>query len=324
MTIQQKQRVSTPTEQLRQALDRLEAQIGKLDHDTRDEILKIPSLFDTAHTLLTELTHKGMTLTAETSRYKTASAQFQKKGGVFLRKIGGAHVLEALREERAPDSERWWWYIDRWLADQKRNQLRRQGKSLLIGIAIFAVLTLLYALFLAPDKATRARISHQQAAESFATNGDYEQALDEVSQSLSYAPDDLDLLILKGVMEQHLGRATEAEATFEAAEAVADSRRDFLLARAQAHHILKEPKAVLADAQAAVALDPEAPYGYFYIAQAYLSLGNFPEAEANFEKTATLAKAAGETELEAIARIQIGYLYQMMASQPQNTPQEAP
>lgn len=324
MTIQQRSRITTPTEQLREALDRLEAQIGKLGHDTRDESLKILPLFDEAHTLFAELADKDIDLTAEKTRYETVSAQFQKKGSVFLRKIGGVRILEALREEHAPDPDRWWWFIDQWLAEQKQRQLRRQGKSLLIGVAIFAVLALLYTLFLAPDKATRERLSHLQTAESLAQTGEYAQALDEVNNGLNYAPNDLDLLILKGVLERHLGHQTEADAIFEKAETVAGSRKAFLLSRAQAYQILGEPEDVLADAQAVVALDPETPYGYFYIAQAYVTMGKFSEAVTNFEKTAELASAAGELELEAMARVQIGYLYQMMASQPQNTPTPAP
>lgn len=314
MTLQQRQRISTPTEQLRKTLDRLEAQIGLLEHDTNDAALQILPLFDTAQTLFDDLSETGADLSPETSRFETLSGQFQKKGNAFLRKIGGTTALETLRQTHAPDTERWWWFIDRWLADRKRAQVRLQGKTLLTGVAVFAVLALLYTLFLAPDKATREKIGHQQNAESFGKEGNYGQALDEVNQGLDYAPDDVDLLTMKGVFELYLDRTADAAASFEAAEAAAGSHVDFLLSRAQVYLILEDPEAVLADAQVVVGLAPDSPFGYFYIAQANVALGNPFEAQENFEKAAELASAAGEIELEAMARIQLGYLLQQMAA----------
>ena len=245
MTLQQRQRISTPTEHLRQALDRLEAQIGTLNHASRDEALKIPPLFDTAQTLLDELAATNTNITAEITRFETASGQFQKKGAAFLRIIGGTAKLEILRAEHNPDTEHWWWFIDQWLADQKQSQLRQQGKTILIGLAIFAVLALLYTLFLAPDKATREKITHQQNAESLATEGNYTQALDEVNQGLGYAPDDVDLLLLKGIFLLYLNRESEAQITFDAAETAAGSRLNFLLERARNYQILGDYEAAL-------------------------------------------------------------------------------
>ena len=73
-------------------------------------------------------------------------------------------------------------------------------------------------------------------------------------------------------------------------------------------------EAALINAEAATDLDPESPYGYFYLAQAQNALGEQHAAYANYEKAAASASEAGEVELEAMARIQIGYLLQKMAA----------
>jgi tetratricopeptide (TPR) repeat protein len=324
MTLQQRTLISTPLEQLRTVLGQLEAHIGKLNHDPREEVLKIPQLFDTAYTALVHLRQAGVSIPAEEARFGTVSAQFEKKGTVFLRKIGGVRSLEALRQQETPATDRWWWYVDRVLADQQKMQLRHQGKKLLIGGVIIAVLALLYLLFLAPDKATRAKIQHQQNAEQLAQDGAYGEALDEIHQALTNAPDDIDLLVWQGVLEHLLGREDAANVAFATAEAIVGSRQQFLLERAQVYLNLYQSEALLADAEAVIRLDPDAPYGYFYSGQAYLQMGNYLVAQKNYEQTATLAAAAGETELEAIARIQIAQLYQMMMAPPEATPTKAP
>lgn len=324
MTLQQKTLIMTPSEQLRTVLGQLEAHIGKLDHDSREEVLKIPQLFDAAYSALVHLRQAGVSIPAEEARFGTVSAQFERKGTVFLRKIGGARVLEALRQQETPETERWWWTIDRMLADQQKTQLRHQGKMLLIGGAVIAVLALLYLLFLAPDEETRARLRHQQNADQFAQDGAYGEALDEIHQALTYAPDDIDLLIWQGALEQLLGREDEANVTFATAEAIAGSRQQFLLERAQVYLNLYEPEAMLADAEAVIRLDPDAPYGYFYAGQAHLQMGSYLAAQENYEQTATLAAVVGETELEAIARIQIAQIYQMMMAPPEATPTTVP
>ena len=107
MTLQQKALVSTPSEKVRQMLGQLESHIGKLDHDSREEALKIPGLFDSTYVALNRLQQEGVSLPAEEARFQTVSAQFEKKGSLFLHKIGGAHVLEAMRQQAQPDSDRW-------------------------------------------------------------------------------------------------------------------------------------------------------------------------------------------------------------------------
>lgn len=313
---QQREFRATPSAQLRELLGQLEIHIGKLEHDSREEACKIPPLFDAADAIITGLERAGAPLSAEKSRFETISASFRRKARTFLRKVGGVDVFIALRGERNPEAAQWWWFIDQWLAEQNKAQRRRQVKSLLIGAVALAVLAGVYVIFLRPDAATLERVRRQQAAEEFAQGGDYTAALDEVNAALMVAPGDASLLAFKGILQIQLGLETEAAMTFAEAEAASDSRERFFLIRAQVYMMLSMFEAMLADAETAIAANPQSARGYLLLGQANANLGNLLEARAQYEESARLAGEAGDSELEAIARVQMAYLYQQMPTPP--------
>lgn len=309
---QQKEFRATPSAQLRDLLNQLEAHIGKLERDNLEEVQKIPALFAAAHALIVELEHVGASFPAEMTRFETISATFRRKAKPFLRKVGGPEGLAALRPRQTPAPEQWWWFIDRWWAEQKTAQRRRQVKSLLIGVAIFALVVVVYALFLAPDKTTFERIRLQQAAEQLAQAGEYTAALTTANEALTLSPDDASLLALKGVLQTQLGFEIEATTTFAAAEAASGSSEQFFLARAQVYLVLGQPEAVLVDAKAAITANPQSAQGYLYLGLAYADLGNFQEAEMQYDEAGRLADEAGDPGLAAIARVHKAYLYQQL------------
>lgn len=308
VVFQQREFRSTPSAQLRELLGQLEVHIGKLEHDSGEEARKIPALFDAANAIIAELEHAGASILAEKARFETISASFRRKAKTFLRMVGGIGAFIALREERNPEARQWWWFIDQWVADQARGRRRRQLKSLLIGAVVLVVLAGVYALFLRPDAATRERFRRQQVAEQFAQAGEYAAALDEVNAALIVAPNDASLLAFKGILQAQLGLEAEAVTTF----AAADSRERFFLIRAQVYLTLGMSETMLADAEAAIAINPQSARGYLYLGQANANLGNLLEARTQYEEAARLAGEAGDSELEAIARVQMAYLYQQI------------
>jgi tetratricopeptide (TPR) repeat protein len=310
--LQQREFHATPSAQLRELLGKLEAHIGRLERDSREEVQKIPTLFDAAHALIVELERAGASFPAETTRFETASATFRRKAKPFLRTIGGAENLAALRFERSLAPEQWWWFIDQWWAEQRKAQRRHQVKSLLIGATVLAVVVVVYVLLLAPDKTVSQTIRLQRTAEQLAQVGDYTAALNTVNEALALSPGDASLLALKGVVQTQLGFEAEAATTFADAEVAAGNREQFLLTRAQIYLMLGQPEAVLVDAGAVIAANPQSARGYLYLAQANTDLGNFLEADMHYDEAGRLADAAGDPEIAAIARVQKAYLYQQL------------
>jgi tetratricopeptide (TPR) repeat protein len=306
----------TRADELRAQLDKLEAQIGRLGYGLGQEALTIPALFDAVTASLASFQAGGQHLRAEEARLETVSARFSRKASVFLREVGGAAVLREARSARKPDPAHWWWYADRLVADRRRDGMRRMVRMVAGMLVVLLLLFLLYQKFLAPDPATRERLTHQHSAEDLVLQGDVAGALGEVEQALAIAPDDPDLLVFLGALQQELGQNEAAEETFAAAELAFGDREDFLLTRARTNLMLGQPTAALADAQEVVELNPESAEGYMTLARAHEQSEEFVEAIFAYEQATYLAEEQGNYQLSAMARINVGLLRQRLPALP--------
>jgi tetratricopeptide (TPR) repeat protein len=268
-------------------------------------------LFDSVAARLAELHAGGQALRAEEARWEAASAAFRRKAGAFLRALGGLGALAEARRVRQPEPDAWWWFIDRWLIEKRRVQLRRLALGAAVVVALLALLGILYNRFLAPDPATRERLRHEQTADSLLMDGNPAGALDEVEQALGYAPGDASLLAMKGVLQQELGQFV-AQETFAAAEKAAGSREAFLIIRAQMYMRAAYGQAMLADAQEIVAANPESAPGYLLLGQANELVGKGQDALAAYEQSGRLADAQNNPQLAAIARMNMATLMQQI------------
>jgi tetratricopeptide (TPR) repeat protein len=306
------QKALTPADEVRDLLAQLEAKIARLGRDKGLEAQAILELFDSIAARLAELHAGGQALRAEEARWKAVSAVFRRKAGTFLRALGGLGALAEARRARQPEPDAWWWFIDQWLLEKRRVQLRRLALGAVVVVAAFALLAVLYNRFLAPAPATRERLRHEQAADSLAMDGNIAGALSEIEQALGYAPGDANLLTMKGVLQQNLDQSAAAQETFAAAEKAAGSRETFLIIRAQMYMRVNDGQAMLADAQEVITADPESAVGHLLLAQADEMLGNDQEAIAAYQKASSLADAQNNPQLAAIARMNLATLLQQL------------
>jgi len=305
------QKALTAADEMRDLLAQLEAKIARLGRDKGPEAQAVLELFDAVAARLAGLHAGGQALRAEEARWEAASAAFRRKAGTFLRALGGLGALAEARRVRQPEPDAWWWFIDRWLIEKRRVQLRRLALGAAVVVALLALLGILYNRFLAPDPATRERLRHEQAADSLMMDSDLTGALGEVEQALGYAPGDAGLLALKGVLQQKLGQFA-AQETFAAAEKAAGSREAFLIIRAQMYMRAAYGQAMLADAQEVIAANPESAPGYLLFGQANELLGNREDAITAYEKSGRLADAQNNPQLAAIARMNLATLLQQI------------
>jgi cytochrome c-type biogenesis protein CcmH/NrfG len=177
-------------------------------------------------------------------------------------------------------------------------------------VAVLLALVALYQRFLAPDAATLARIRQQQAAESLAMQGDAAGALEKVEQALVSSPRDPYLLVFKGTLQQELGQDPAAEQAFETAQAVLGDRVAFLLARGETYLLLRRAPAALADARAAVELNPQTAAGYMLLGRAYEITEDYPQAIFAYQQASMLAEEQGDFQTSAAARVAMGVLMQ--------------
>ncbi|MBN1430010.1 MAG: tetratricopeptide repeat protein [Anaerolineae bacterium] len=307
--------------QLQEQLTQLEALIGQLGHGLGEEAFTIPTLFDQITTTLAELQAAGQNTPGESSRFEGASAELQRKAALFLREIGGAGVLQNARSTHKPNPAHWWWYLDHMLVEKRWAQLRRWLVGGVLVVAILVILSLVYQQFLAPDPAVTAYRRHHQSAEALARNGNWEDALNEVERALATLPDNPDGLVLRGILEQKLGQAEEAEELFAVAETRLGGREQLLVVRSEQFLKLDQSEAALADAQELIVLNADSAVGYLFLGQAYANLGNYAEAIAALQEASTLAESQDNPELAASIRVRLAMIIQMIPASATGTPQ---
>jgi len=299
----------TRGDQLRDTLARLKALVGQLGYALGEEALNIPPLFDEVTAGLAELQVQGQDVRGEAAQLETVSAGLRRKAGTFLREIGGASRLQDARNARRPDPAQWWWFLDQWLADRRRSQLRQLLQWAAVAALLLALLYFIYQRFLAPNPAIVAGLEHQQKADWLAQAGDLAGALNETEQALAAIPRDPEQLVFKGVLQQALGHDAAAEETFAAAEAQV-GKEEFLIARSRRYLNLGQAKAALADARAVIELNPNSAMGYLVLGQANEGAGNYAEATDAYTRASTLAQAQNKPEVAVMARMQLGMLMQ--------------
>jgi len=308
--------VQTPAEELRATLSRLEAAVGQLGFSGQEHPTEILHLMDRATELVDVLSRHGGNMTSERARFDTITNQLRRKRQALLKQLGGTMTLRALRDEVQTTPQGWWWTIDEELERERKLRTRRTVWTVGVVVAITALLSVLYTQFLAPDEATRARYRHEQRAESALTQDNLEAALSEVELALTHAPGDEKLLVLRSVVLDLLGRSAEAERDFALARQRSSDLEALYSTRAQAYLLAEAADRALDDAQRMIDLNPASAMGYYQMGNANANLGNLLEASENFETAGTLAAAAGRTELEGMARIQLANVT-MLLSAPQ-------
>ncbi|MBN1249423.1 MAG: tetratricopeptide repeat protein, partial [Anaerolineae bacterium] len=304
----------TPAERLRQTLTRLEGRLPQIGRGDPAQAVATLNLLDQADSLIDAIAEQGADLGPERSRFQTVTQQFDRKLGPFLQQLGGAEALAALRATENPPESRPWWFADRRLRERQRTRRRRALITIGATVGVLAILGVLYAIFLAPDEATRERFRSEQDAEQALMEGDLPEALTQAERALSYAPGNPDLLVLKGVVLELLGSTDLAESAFEEArESYADVEA-FYVNRAQNYMIAGRTELAVADTSHLIEINPDSAIAYYQRGNANAALGNLAGAIADMEKASELAEAAGQIELQGMARVQLGNLMMMMSA----------
>jgi cytochrome c-type biogenesis protein CcmH/NrfG len=297
---------------LRERFDKLEALLGKLGKSNLGPsgAMEIPVLLDGTSDVLREILQEGQPPKEEITRLEDIDTQLHKKASLFVKAVGGPAVLASARQERHPGPERWWWFLDQVVAEERRLSNLRKARNFAIAAVILLVLWLVYRLFLAPSPEEQAKLSHQDNAQALVSQGNMEGALAETEKALTYAPADPELLVTKGVLQKALGRTTEADATFQQAESIIGNRKDFLLRRAQMYSSTGQMDASIADSQEVLKIDPSSPEAYMLLGQVYEIQEKFPEAIDAYEKSSKLADAQNRADMVALARMRMAVLMQ--------------
>jgi tetratricopeptide (TPR) repeat protein len=309
----QSQRPQTKAESLRQVMKNLEMRITKLSEISPEQTLEILSLFDDADHILGELQERGMEVTSELGQLETLRAQFYKMRATFIRKIGGPQELAKARQRQAPSSDRWWWYVDKSLAEESKQKTIQLLRNFGILAALLIIAILVYNRFFAPDPAIQASYGHQQRAENAVIEGNLEDALVEVQQALAYTPEDANLYVLQGVILDGMDRSKEAVLSYNTAINLYEQEDYFYNQRAIIYLMFGSAEQALADCETAIQINPESAISYLNMGQAYQALGDINNAIVSYETADEIAQRSGNAQLQAIIRISMSNAYQQIS-----------
>lgn len=302
----------TRLETLRAHLNDLQLRIVRLREQTAENALAILPMMDEANALLAELRDAGSPVSGEETFFETIQAQFYKKRRLFISRIGGAAALAEMRakQQPPPPQENHWWFVDKSLAAERRRLLRSAAIALVALIIVAIALGAAYQRFWAPDPALQAAIGWQSRAENALLAGDYQAALEAATNAIALLPDQPELYLLQGVSYAMLGRPAEAGQSFAAAWDLypEGGQHTFYIERAGYYLMSEQGEPALADAQAALDINPDAAIARLRQAQAYELLGEREQAIAAYQQAADAAQREGNAQLEIVAKMSLANL----------------
>ncbi len=297
------QRPGTLANLVRDLLDELEVLVTQIDERPPDELLQIPRKLDEVTLLLERLREKGGHWEPEVARLETIAAQFEAQSATFLKRVGGPDALAERRADEALDPTVWWWNPEALVSERRRKRIRRIVFWAVGILAVGILLVVGYQRFLAPDPAIVEAIAHEMEAEHLVTEeDDIAAALTEVNVGLTYDPENVDLLIFKGVLHEALGETAAAAPAYAEAERLAEDRERFLTSRAQRHLLVGNEEEALADARRLLEVNPDSAHVYYIRGLVAERREEWVAAYGNYETASELAMDANQSEFYVFLR----------------------
>jgi len=307
--------------ELRDLLAVIEKRIAKLKEINSEDLLGILPLFDQAENRLAALENAGVNTGSERAHLESLLMQFRKRGVLFVNRAGGSAALRQARQDRQPNEDRWWWFIDAIVAGERKSSLRRWGSGILVLAIILIGFAFIYQRFLAPDPAFQASYGLHQDAEAALVAGDPQLALEKVNEALTYTPDNPELYMLQGVIYLALEDPEAAETSFKIAKQKFESDDFFYAKRSGFYVLIGQPDLAIEDANTAIALNPDLAFAYIYRGQAYELMGNISAASADYERASEIAEQTGDAEIQVIARMHLAQILQQVIPMVTETPE---
>ena len=304
----------TPADRLRELLSEAEQSVVSL-RGTGPQVLKLLHLLDRIASLAAELEAADADVRAERVRFETVQRQLRRRQSRFLVEAGSAFQEERTAARPAQPQPHWWWFMDEAVAQQRRRQLRRTLIWGLTLVFLCVIAWIAYDRFLAPSPEARQSFRHSATGEGLIEEGDLRAALAEFEAAAALTPDNPALWTWLGVIHFELGELDEAQAAFDTARPLYETEIDFQLERGLTYLRAGNLDAASADVEQVITMAPSSAMGYYVRASIGVERGDYAAAIADFEQAVELAQEAGDSQLEATARVQQAMVMQMWMAQ---------
>jgi tetratricopeptide (TPR) repeat protein len=301
------QKKLNPADELRELIETVERRRPALGAMNSVEALDLLQTLDQAYLLFHQLETAGLNLLPEQGRFGAIQNSLKNKANTILKALGGPEALAEHRPQPAPERERWWWYLHEMVAARNQYMLKRFTIAAVLVLLILGGVFLAFETVLAPSPETVARLDAENDGLARFEEGNYQEALVAVEKGLSVVPDDANLLIFKGILEEVLGQEGEAAQAFQAAQAgLAADPTAFYLGRGQLYLRIGELEKAKADVQQALAIDEKSSLAWLLLGQVLESQNEKFESMSAYERASELALADNNFQVVVLARLGLG------------------
>ncbi|NPV06501.1 MAG: tetratricopeptide repeat protein [Anaerolineae bacterium] len=300
-------------EDLRAVLRTAELAVANLRGAGPQHALEFLRTLDTIYEAIPRLeTEYGVDLKPERTRLETVQNLTRSSARRLMREVGAGRLAEARRAENPPE-DHWWWYLDRALAAQRQEALRRWSLRAIVVFSLLLVGLVAYNRFLAPSPEEQAFSALLAEGESSLLSGDFEGAVDRYEAAVALNPGDVGARLHLGVVYEQLGRTEEAREQFEEAMRLSPAPADYhsslslvyyRVALGGAEWALERAEA---EAVAALEADDGSAMAHFAMASVYELQGETGKAIEEFE---TASGLSSDPSLTVLARMRMGMLMQ--------------
>jgi len=298
----------TSIDGLRQALDQASRQLADLDDDSPQTVQLLRRL-DRIEEGLQELASRGADLRVERTRFESLLQQVRRRRRRIVRSSGGA--IGSARAQVQPDQSRWWWFLDRTVARERRHAWRRRIGITAAVVALLTTAWLGYQKFLAPPPEIRQAYRHIESGKAAADAGNLAAAMSEFDLARDLTPSDPEPWLWGGALCERLPDCADSETLFRNARSLYATDFDFFLNRGRVYLACGQPDIASADVETAIELNPDSGWGYYLRAAVHVRTSDYRAALDDLQRAADLAERSGDSRLHGMAVTQRAHLVRM-------------
>ena len=208
-----------PANRLREALDKAERQIVKLDGDNIEKFLV---LLDTIEQMFEDFADVEIDLRPEEVRWQSLLNRMSSRPGPIVAAASKAGGIGKLRTKHPP-AESFWWHLDQVVAQNRRSMVQRVGLTLGSIVAVVLLAYWILNTFFPPNPDTLLLVDTTGRIEQLVMEQRWAEALDFAEKTLLELPDEVELWAWKAVLLERLGDVDDAQkALDEALELMAE------------------------------------------------------------------------------------------------------
>jgi tetratricopeptide (TPR) repeat protein len=283
-----------------------DASIG-LDNKNRGFILGYLARMDAIAAFIQDcLAYDCPDLSGEELLFELVQKRLWQNAPAILKAVGGAKALAAARPTTATQTGQPWWFIDLTVARQQALKRKRWLQGLGALAVIGLLLIILSKTILKPNFASMYIAQHYDAAlGAIMAKRDYTIALSEIEQALLLKPDDVEMLVFKGIVLERSNHSADATRAFNQAFALASRPEQVPYLQGQILLLLEDYQAALVASEAAIDLNPSFAEGWLLLGQVHDRLNQIPQAFDAMNIASQLAVEQGKPTLDGLIRFNI-------------------